>query len=184
MNIEMLYEIPHALNVRTTPEQADEVKQQLQELSSYRDKPEPYFSYIYLWEMKIEDETGKQLYRKHPLYGFWFVSDLDKINALVNDPEDVVIGNNPPITLEQAVAEVENAVQAEKAERARRAAIVKDDYARAVDHYQAFIEYGYRGSELSRIMKTQAAMNEHDALAEIRDQLKAIADCLKIISKQ
>ena len=106
MNIEMLYQINHELNVRTTPEQADEVKQQLQELSAYKEELEPYFSYIHLWE-RTTDETGKELYRRQRLSGYWFVSDLDKIRALVDDPNDVVIGNgHPPITIEQAVAEL------------------------------------------------------------------------------
>lgn len=177
MNIEMLYEIPHALNVRTTPDQIDEIKRQLQSFSTYRETLEPYFSTICLWEMKTEDETGKQLYRKHPLYGYWFVSDLEVIKALVDDPDGVKIGN-PPITLEQAVAEVEDAITAEKEERTRRAAIVETNYARAIDHYDSLYEYGYRGSELSRIIKLQTAMNEQNALFEIRDQLKTIADCL------
>lgn len=171
------YEIKHDLYVRTTAEGAANVKIQLEDLCCYQTKEEAYFTTIKLCERGTTEET-RDRYHVTDLHGFWFVHDLEAIEAIAGEAPMI---SNPRITLEQALDEVNASVKSVEEEHERLIAIAQQ-YSEAIEHLSALHEYGYEGTAKHRIARMQSAMNQQAVLEEISDQLTVIANCLKEIT--
>ena len=177
------YIINHVLNIKVESDKKDEIREKLIDMNccGTAEEAEPYFCRVDFWELEKDEQTDKTKFRKSSLSGCWTVSGCyDRILGLVGGEDAVKIGN-PPITLEQALAEVETAVETARLEHERMAKVV-ENFDKANDNYRCLNEYGY--GKIFNLMKAQADIDRQAVLEDIRDSLRSIAESMQEISKK
>ena len=176
------HRILHPLNVRIDDaEKFTEIKDKILDLQVSSNELEPYFTRIDVYNSYVDFNTSEERWKVNHLNGFWTTKAIDQIKAIDGVEADFVRVGKKPMTLEDALAEVEAAVHSVEEEHERQNAIV-EQYDKTRSHFIALEEYGYKN--VFRMMKSQADFDRQIVLEGIKDELHRIGDHLAKISSK
>lgn len=174
------YRILHPLNIRIDDaERLTEIRDIILDMQISSDELEPYFTKIAVFNSYLDFHTNEEKWKIYYINGFWSTKVIDEIKKIDGVMADYVRVGKPPMTLEQALAEVDAAVMSAQLEHEREAAII-EQYSKVRSHSFTLFDYGYKNTY--KLMNTQASFDRNSVLGEIADTLADVSSYMESIA--